>query len=207
MPLASLEHRHAQIWWPNSRSMHECDGIGVRQRWADAGDFHRARDISLSGVYPTGTTLASYPSEQASNLDPSTDFAATSDLGLAAYGLGSGQVRVMDLRDGKDLWTAMASKQFITALAFSPDGKTLATAAGYARVRHPSMGCRYRPGDRAPGRSQILGRLFGVLAGRQKIGLQQCGSNDSHLGRRRSQVSGRVARSSSGSVATGVAAR
>ncbi len=36
---------------------------------------------------PEGTNLASYPSEQASNLDPSTGFAATSDLGLAAYGL------------------------------------------------------------------------------------------------------------------------
>ncbi len=80
---------------------------------------------------PEGTTLASYPSEQASNLDPSTGFAATSDLGLAAYGLRSGQVRVIDLRDGKGLWTATASKQFITALAFSPDGKTLATAAGF----------------------------------------------------------------------------
>jgi WD40 repeat protein len=38
--------------------------------------------------------------------------------------------RLMNPRDGKELWSAVASKQFITALAFSPDGKTLASAAG-----------------------------------------------------------------------------
>ena len=37
----------------------------------------------------------------------------------------------MDLHDGKELWNAVAAKQFITALAFSPDGKTLASAAGF----------------------------------------------------------------------------
>jgi eukaryotic-like serine/threonine-protein kinase len=80
---------------------------------------------------PDGTKLASYPCEQFG--DPtSTDFATTSDLGLAAYGLKSGQIRVMDLRDGRELWTAVASKDRITALAFSPDGATLASAAGFA---------------------------------------------------------------------------
>ena len=80
---------------------------------------------------PAGTKLASYPCEQASNLDPATGFAATSDLHLAAYGARTGQLRVIDLRTGKELWHAQASKQFITALAFSPDGKTLASAAGF----------------------------------------------------------------------------
>ncbi len=80
---------------------------------------------------PDGARLASYPSEQAGP-EPGTGFAATSDLGLAAYGTGSGQIRVMDLHDGKELWIGAASKQLITALAFSPDGKTLASAAGFA---------------------------------------------------------------------------
>jgi WD40 repeat protein/serine/threonine protein kinase len=80
---------------------------------------------------PDGTKLANYPSEQELGMDPATDFAASSDLGLAAYGTRSGQVRVMDLHDGKELWRAVASKQFVTALAFSPDGKTLASAAGF----------------------------------------------------------------------------
>ncbi len=85
---------------------------------------------------PEGTKLASYPCEQQSDLQsdlpPSTGFAATSDLGLAAYATRPGQVHVMDLRDGKELWSVVASKSFITALAFSPDGKTLASAAGFA---------------------------------------------------------------------------
>jgi tRNA A-37 threonylcarbamoyl transferase component Bud32 len=78
-----------------------------------------------------GTQLASYPCEEASAPDACTGLAATSDLGLAAYALRSGQLRVIDLRDGKELWAKQASKQFITAQAFSPDGKTLASAAGF----------------------------------------------------------------------------
>jgi eukaryotic-like serine/threonine-protein kinase len=80
---------------------------------------------------PEGTRLASYPCKQESDLDPASGFAATSDLTLAAYGTQSGKVHVIDLRDGKELWSAVASRQFVTALAFSPDGKTLASAAGF----------------------------------------------------------------------------
>jgi len=79
---------------------------------------------------PEGTRLARYPSQQR-QLPPSDGFAATSDLGLAAYGARAGRVRVLELRTGKELWSAVASKQFVTALAFSPDGKTLASAAGF----------------------------------------------------------------------------
>ena len=106
-------------------------GFGVRQRWADAGDFHLSGQITLWRI-PEGTRLASYPTRTRSGIDVATDFAATSDLSLAAYGLLGGRIRVIDLRDGKELWTAVASKEFITALAFSPDGKTLASAAGFA---------------------------------------------------------------------------
>ncbi len=80
---------------------------------------------------PEGTKLASYPNEQEFQMDAAAGFAATSDLGLAAYGTTSGQVRVVDLRDGRLLWAAVASKFILTALAFSPDGKTLASAAGF----------------------------------------------------------------------------
>ena len=82
---------------------------------------------------PEGTKLASYASEQ-SLLGPATGFAATPDLSLAAQVIGpSGEerIRVVDLRDGKELWNAAAAKQFVTALAFSPDGKMLASAAGF----------------------------------------------------------------------------
>jgi WD40 repeat protein len=80
---------------------------------------------------PEGIKLASYPSEQEFEMDAATGFAATWDLRLAAYGTTSGELRVVDLHDGKQLWAAAASKGFITALAFSPDGKTLASGAGF----------------------------------------------------------------------------
>jgi WD40 repeat protein len=44
----------------------------------------------------------------------------------------SRKLRVIDLRDGKELWTATASKECVAALVFSPDGKTLASAGGFA---------------------------------------------------------------------------
>jgi WD40 repeat protein/tRNA A-37 threonylcarbamoyl transferase component Bud32 len=81
-----------------------------------------------------GTQLASYPSEQAfSGLH--TGFAASPDLRFAAYGMEGGRLRVVDLRNGKDLWSVVATKnntQYITALAFSPDGKILASGTGYS---------------------------------------------------------------------------
>ena len=79
---------------------------------------------------PQGTQLASFASQQ-HRIQPATGFAATSDLRLAAYALPDGRVRVIDLRDGHPLWNAVASRVFVTALAFSPDGKTLASAAGF----------------------------------------------------------------------------
>ncbi len=85
--------------------------------------------ITLWSV-PEGRKLASYPCPQ-NNLVATTAFAVTPDSKLAAYGLPLKQVRVLDLQAGKELWSAQVSMQFITALAFSPDGKTLASAAGF----------------------------------------------------------------------------
>jgi WD40 repeat protein len=78
---------------------------------------------------PEGSTVASYPSAQGLR-GVSDSFAATPDLSLAAYGLVHGSLRVIDLRDGKELWTAVATKQITSALAFSPDGKILASSGG-----------------------------------------------------------------------------
>jgi eukaryotic-like serine/threonine-protein kinase len=80
---------------------------------------------------PEGTKLADYPRDRQASAAAATDFAATPDLSLVAFGTPGGRICVIDLRDGKELWTAKVSKQFITALAFSPDGKTLASAAGF----------------------------------------------------------------------------
>jgi WD40 repeat protein len=80
---------------------------------------------------PEGTKLASFPKEQ-SDMEVGTSFAATPDLSLAAYQFSGGRIGVTDLRNGKELWTAVASKEYILSLAFSPDGKTLASGAGFA---------------------------------------------------------------------------
>jgi len=78
-----------------------------------------------------GTKPVSHPNEQESGVNPATDFAATPELGLAAYGTATGQVHVIDLHAGEGLWHAVAAKQFVTAPAFSPDGKMHASAAGF----------------------------------------------------------------------------
>ena len=93
---------------------------------------HQGR-ISLWRM-PEGTKLASYACAETA-LDYLLGFAATPDLSLAAYVTGSGgeqKIRVVDLRDGKELWNAPAAKQRISALAFSADGKILASSAAYA---------------------------------------------------------------------------
>ncbi len=84
------------------------------------------------GTLAEATTLTNYPSEQA-DADSGTSFAATPDLSLAAYGQErDGMLCVIDLRDGKTLWTTNTAEEIVTALAFSPDGKTLVSAGGWA---------------------------------------------------------------------------
>jgi eukaryotic-like serine/threonine-protein kinase len=83
---------------------------------------------------PEGTKLASYPSAQCLPFS-SRSFSGTADLSLAVYAYGppsSQRIRVLDLRDGKELWTAVAAQEYVSALAFSPDGKTLVSAGGIA---------------------------------------------------------------------------
>lgn len=55
----------------------------------------------------------------------------TGDLSLAAQAIGGGRVRVVDLVSGRVLWTAPAAEEEVTALAFSRDGRWLASGAGF----------------------------------------------------------------------------
>ena len=75
----------------------------------------------------------SYRTDPLPDLATLAGFAATSDLRLAAYGTRTGQIRIMNLRSGKEEWrsTVASEEKVIVALAFSPDDKTLASTAGW----------------------------------------------------------------------------
>jgi len=78
---------------------------------------------------PEGAKLASYPSQHSSQVNENA-FAASPGLDLAVYGTDGQEIHGFDLRKGSEVWTTNASKHPIVALALSPDGSTLASAAG-----------------------------------------------------------------------------
>lgn len=137
LPVSGREQDTLRLWNAATREMVAefpldglCAGLAFAQDGRTLVTYTGSGHFTLWRI-PDGTRLATYQNDQASGLAPATDFAATSDLGLAAYGTKSGQIRIMDLHDGKELWRAVASKMYVTALAFSPDGKTVASAAGF----------------------------------------------------------------------------
>jgi WD40 repeat protein len=78
---------------------------------------------------PECIKLASYPSQQSDRANENA-FSATPNLDLAAYGTLGREIHLVDLRKGREVWTMAARKYPIAALALSPDGSTLASAAG-----------------------------------------------------------------------------
>lgn len=81
---------------------------------------------------PAGTKITTFRHEPRSFSEGATDFTVTPDFSLAAFGSGY-NLRVVDLRRGTVMWAAKPWPTiFVQALAFSPDGKTLAGAGGYA---------------------------------------------------------------------------
>ena len=77
-----------------------------------------------------GAPLRSFNGEQQS-VGVGTGFAVSPDGVLAALGTDEGGVRVVDLRNGREVWRAKGTSSFLCAAAFSPDGKTLATSGGF----------------------------------------------------------------------------
>jgi WD40 repeat protein/serine/threonine protein kinase len=112
---------------------HDCAGLAFSWDGQTLVTSTQAGQITLWRV-SDWSKLVSYPAPDQAIIFAGTGFAVTSNLDLAAFAYGrrtSQRVRVIDLRNGKELWHTPAPKAFITALAFSPDGKILATAAGF----------------------------------------------------------------------------
>ena len=80
---------------------------------------------------PTGQKLATFPTSGTIFGPMATSFATTPDLSMAAFGTLDYGFQVLDLHTGRTLWGAPPRSGFYMALAFSPDGKTLATAEGF----------------------------------------------------------------------------
>ena len=53
------------------------------------------------------------------------------DLSVAAYPLSTDTIRVVDLRTGQERWKVRLSKDIVTALAISPDGRILVSGGGF----------------------------------------------------------------------------
>ena len=57
--------------------------------------------------------------------------AITRDLSLAAHAATNNEFRVLDLATGKVRWKATVANEYVLGLAFSPDGKILASGGGF----------------------------------------------------------------------------
>ena len=79
---------------------------------------------------PDGAPLASFK-KNVGGVDEAIPLAVTPDLTLAAYSSSDAKVHVIDLSTGGERWSSPAADENLIALAFSPDGGTLATGAGY----------------------------------------------------------------------------
>jgi len=129
------DENHLNFWNAATRQLvAEIPLDGVCQGLAFSQD---GRTLVTSAAYDKitlwrvsdGTPLASHPSEKLHADHLGTSFAATPDLSVAAYA-SQERVRVVDLRNGKELWTAVRSeeRERVCACALSPGGKILATA-------------------------------------------------------------------------------
>lgn len=57
--------------------------------------------------------------------------AISRDLRILAYGIGKGEIRVLDLTKNREIWKAKVADERVTKLSLSPDGTVLASSGGF----------------------------------------------------------------------------
>ncbi len=80
---------------------------------------------------PDGRTLSRVPLERDDFGQSLVKISASRDLSTLAYAMPNGWIRLISLTTGRELWSAKAADEWTMSLTFSPDGKTLASSAGY----------------------------------------------------------------------------
>jgi hypothetical protein len=78
---------------------------------------------------PDGAKVRTIPIEDLALVTGQSRFSASADMRVAAYGLRDGGIRLIDLNTQRELWTVQATKEFIIALTFSPDGNQFAVVS------------------------------------------------------------------------------
>jgi serine/threonine protein kinase/WD40 repeat protein len=80
---------------------------------------------------PEGIEVKHYALEGMRGFAFGAPLAITRDLTLAAYAAKNNELRVLDLATGKEWWKATVANEYVLGLAFSPDGKILASGGGF----------------------------------------------------------------------------
>jgi WD40 repeat protein/serine/threonine protein kinase len=128
------------IWlWEGgaSRMITNCSVVGTCQGLRFSEDDQRlvtctsapGNELAVWRI-STGAKLSAMPSGHLGGREV-TSFAASQDLKVAALEADDGWIRVVDLSTARELWTAKAGDERVTAFALSPDGRQLASAAGW----------------------------------------------------------------------------
>ncbi len=134
MPESGEEENTLRLWDGNARqtvARFPLRGLCLGLSFSSDGRVlatSTSQEITLWHV-PDGTKIATYAFQRRA-VDSGASFATTADMSLAAFEGGAGLLRVISLHDGKEVWSAAASKDYLPSLSFSPDGKTLATGGG-----------------------------------------------------------------------------